>query len=85
MRSIAVALDSRCGIFMIVKIKDPDARRAAVQLLRRGAITVPEAAMLAGVSIQVVRYWCKTGGIKIGKARSAVIAKAWRTTMVRKR
>lgn len=66
---------------MIVKIKDPDARRAAVLLLRRGTITVPEAAVLAGVSIQVVRYWCKVARIEIGQARGAVITKAWRRTL----
>lgn len=73
----AVRLDTRWGIYPFVKMLDPEARRAVVALMRRGAITLPEAARLAGVSRPVVRYWCKAAGIDIGKARSAVLAKAW--------
>lgn len=77
-RGGTLPLDTDKGIFTIVKIKDPDARRAAVRLLRRGTITVSEAASMAGVSRQVVRYWCAVAGVEIGKARSIAIAKAWR-------
>lgn len=76
-------LDTREGIFPFVKIIDPDARRAVVLLMRRGLVTLPEAARLAGVSRPVVRYWCKVAGIEIGKARNAAITKAWLKAMNR--
>jgi hypothetical protein len=79
----ASPLDTRHGILTIVKIKDPDARRAALSLIRRGIITVPEAAELAGVSRQVVHYWCRAAGVVAGQSRSAVLAKAWRRAMTR--
>lgn len=78
---MALRLDTRHGIFTFVKTIDPDARRAAAALLQRGTLTVPEAAALAGVSRQVVRYWCKAAGIEIGQARAAVVAKAWRKAL----
>lgn len=74
----AVRLDTRWGILTFVKMLDPDARRAAVSLIRRGEITVPEAAALAGVSRHVVRYWCRAAKVEIGQARAARLAKAWR-------
>ena len=61
--------------------KDPDARRAALKLISRGLITVPEAARLAGVSRQLVRAWCIADGIKIGRARDTRIAMEWRKVM----
>jgi transposase-like protein len=79
----ALPLDTEQGIYPFVKMLDPDARRAAVALLRRGTITVSEVAALAGVSRQVVRYWCKAARIDIGKARSLMLAKAWRRTLRR--
>lgn len=60
---------------------DPDARRAVVLLMRRGLITLPEAARLAGVSRPVVRYWCTTAKIEIGQSRRAVLAKVWRKAL----
>lgn len=80
----ALPLDTRWGIFTFVKIIDPDARRAAVTLLRRGTITVSEAAVLAGVSRQVVRYWCKAGHVIIGQSRAVAVAKAWRRALNRR-
>ena len=71
-------LDTQHGIFTFVKMKDPNARRAAVKLLARGSITVSEAATMAGVSRQVVRYWCHAAGIEIGQARQTVITRIWR-------
>lgn len=50
-------------------------------LLRRGLITVPEAAELAGVSRQVVRYWCRAAGIVVGQSRHARLSKEWRKAM----
>lgn len=47
-------------------------------LVRCGTATVPEVAELAGVSRQVVRYWCKVAKVDIGKARSLMLSKAWR-------
>lgn len=74
-------LDTQQGIYPFVKMLDPDARRAVVTLMRRGVITLPEAARLAGVSRPVVRYWCKAARIEIGQSRAAVLAKAWRKVL----
>ena len=64
--------------------KDPEAKRAVLRLIVRGAITVPEAAQLAGVSRQLVHAWCKAEDIIPQRARQAVIAKAWRRTLHRR-
>lgn len=50
-------------------------------MLRRGTVTVAEAAELAGVSRQVVRYWCRAAGIVIGQSRRARLSKEWRKAM----
>lgn len=65
--------------------KDPDARRAALALLRRGLITVPEAAQMAGVSRQLVRHWCQRSGIDWAQIRSAALAKRWRREVAKRR
>lgn len=77
LRWVRCGLDTREDIFPFVKMIDPDARRAVVTLMRRGVVTLPEAARLAGVSRPVVRYWCKAAGLEVGKARAAVLSKAW--------
>lgn len=77
----ALPLDTEQGIYPFVKMLDPEARRAVVVLMRRGLLTVPEAARLAGVTRPVVRYWCKAAKIEIGQAREAMLAKAWRRTL----
>ena len=53
-------------------------RRAALSLLRRGEITISEAAELAGVSRQLVYAWCKRAKIEPAPAREGRITKAWR-------
>jgi DNA invertase Pin-like site-specific DNA recombinase len=57
---------------------DPEARRAAIKLMRQGVITTAEAARLAGVSRQVVYAWCKRARIVRDQSRHARITKAWR-------
>jgi len=64
-------------------LKDPEARRAVLTLIRRGQVTVPEAAQLAGVSRQLIRHWCRQARVVIGKSRKAVITKQWRKVMNR--
>ncbi len=68
--------------FTFVKSHD-EARRAVVILIRRGTMTVPEAALLAGVSRQLVRHWCKQARIVIGQSRNARLAKEWRRVLSR--
>lgn len=69
--------------FTFVKMKDPEARRAALSLLARGAITISEAADLAGISRQLMRYWCKRARIDWQRIRRRRIAKAWRKAVNR--
>jgi hypothetical protein len=64
-------------------LKDIEARRAVVTLMRRGLVTVPEAAALAGVSRQLVRHWCKRARIVIGQSRNTRIANEWRKVINR--
>lgn len=61
--------------------KDVEARRAVVSLLARGVITMPEAAMLAGVSRQLLRYWVRQAGVQHERARKGVITKLWRKAL----
>lgn len=56
---------------------DHEARRAAIAILRRGYMTVPEVAAHAGVSRQLVRYWCKRAGVNFAKVRAARIGRLW--------
>jgi predicted kinase len=46
-------------------------RKTAMQMLRRGEITVSEAATIALVSRQRVREWCKVAGISPQVTRAA--------------
>lgn len=68
-------------IFMIVKMLDREARRCVVAGVARGLITIPEAAMLAGVSHQVVRYWCRR--INWKRVRHRRISDWWTRAMKR--
>lgn len=49
-------------------------RKTAMQMLRRGEITVTEAATIALVSRQRVREWCQSAGIDPKAAREAWLA-----------
>jgi hypothetical protein len=46
-------------------------RKAAMSMLRRGEVTVREAATIALVSRQRVREWCKVAGINPQVTRAA--------------
>lgn len=50
-----------------------DTKRAALKLLRRGLVTQSEAAKLAGVSRQLMRYWAQD----IPDARPGYLAQIW--------
>lgn len=58
--------------------KDDEARSAALGLLARGMITPGQAAELAGVSRQLVRYWLQHAGIDWRRAWSRRQASMWR-------
>ena len=64
---------------------DTAAREAALALLARGMIRPAEAADLAGVSLQVVRYWCRRAGLNWRRIRQAKLADAWREELRRGR
>ena len=57
---------------------DQEARSAALALLARGMLTPGQAARLAGVSHQLVRYWLKTAGIDWRRAWARRQASMWR-------
>lgn len=50
-----------------------------MRLLRKGEITINEAAQIALVSRQRVRAWCKAAGVDVIKARQA-----WLTPILRR-
>jgi hypothetical protein len=60
---------------------DAETKRAVLTMIRRGWVSVPEAAKLAGVQRQLVRYWCRRARIVPERARNAVIARRWRKVM----
>lgn len=45
-------------------------RAAVLTILRRGAMTIPEVAVYAGVSVQLIRAWCKAERVDWRKARA---------------
>lgn len=63
-----------CQIDNSPMIASHERRKLAMRLLRRGEITVNEAAQIALVSRQRVRIWCETAGIDPRKARVAWMA-----------
>lgn len=54
---------------------DDSTKAAALKLLRRGLITQSEAARLAGVSRQLVRYWVRE--LDTDQAREATLRRIW--------
>lgn len=62
----------------VMRQLDPEARRVALALLARGIIRPHEAAELAGVSLQVVRYWIRRKGVDWERIRRRRLAHAWR-------
>lgn len=55
---------------------DPSTKAAVLKLLRRGLITVPEAAKVSGLSRQILHHWVR--GEDLAGAREAYLAKLWR-------
>lgn len=49
-------------------------RKTAMRMLRKGEVTISEAAAIALVSRQRVRVWCEDAGIDPAKARRAWLA-----------
>lgn len=73
-------------VFMILKMPkliDGEARRATLALLARGMMRPHEVAELAGVSLQVVRYWCRRAGVDWERIRDQRNADAWRKELNR--
>jgi hypothetical protein len=54
-----------------------DERTVALDLLRRGEITMAEAARWAGVSRMAVTKWCRAAGIDAAACRAAHVEKRW--------
>jgi len=72
-------------LFYVRKMrKDPEARRAVLMMIKRGMVTVPEAARLAGVSRQLIRSWCKADGVSVDRARLLLLTKQWRRLLARR-
>jgi transposase-like protein len=57
---------------------DPDARAAAVDMLKAGEADVSDIARLAGVDRRVVHYWAKVEKIDVAARRNAKQAAQWR-------
>ena len=60
---------------------DAETKRAVLTMIRRGWASVPDAARLAGVQRQLVRYWCRRAKIVPRKARNAVLTRQWRKVL----
>ncbi len=63
-------------------LADPAAKAAAIRLLERGLITQTEAAQLAGVNRQLVRFWVRD--IDLEAAREAVLVRLWQRAVRRR-
>lgn len=57
---------------------DPDARAAAVEMLKAGEADVSDVARLAGVDRRVVDYWARVAKVDVAKRRNAKQATQWR-------
>jgi hypothetical protein len=64
---------------------DPEARRAALELLAEGLGTPGDIAQLAGVSRQVVEQWADRAGVNWRKVKRANLTTAWRKAIKRRR
>ena len=63
---------------------DNNPKQAAVlALVRKGAVTLTEAAQLAGTSRQLVRHWAIRAGINSAAARDAYLRSVWRAALKR--
>lgn len=70
-------------IIKMAKPLDPDARRVALALLAQGLVRPHEVAQMAGVSLQVVNYWCTAAGVDWERMRRRRYAALWRKRMRR--
>lgn len=61
---------------------DATVKRALMTLLRRGAITVGDAARLGAVSRQAVLKWVKAEGLDIAQRHSAFAAREFKRLLV---
>lgn len=61
-----------------------DTRGIALALLRRGEVTIAQAARFAGVSRQRVTQWCEAARIDARKASEGRAAWAWTREEMRK-
>jgi transposase-like protein len=57
------------------QMRNEDIKRAALALLAKGLVTMSEAARLAGVSRQLVRYWARD--IPVDDVREQLLLKMW--------
>ena len=64
---------------------DPEARRAALELLSQGIGTPGEIAEIAGVSRQVVEQWALHAGVNWRKVKRGIVMNAWRKAIKRRR
>lgn len=62
---------------------DPDAREAAIELLRTGELAPSDVAHLAGVDRQVVYYWAKAAKIDPAAAYQARAVRLWHRQMAK--
>lgn len=60
-----------------------DERAYALDLLKRGEITMAEAARWAGVSRNAVMKWCRAAGIDPTAARAEHVRKRWYQTVAK--
>jgi hypothetical protein len=60
---------------------DPSTKAAILKLLRRGVVTVPEAARISGLSRQIVHHWVR--GEDLAGARAAYLARLWAKSISR--
>ena len=61
---------------------DDSTKQAVLKLLRRGMVTVPEAARISGLSRQIVHHWAR--GEALSEARAAYLARLWAKAISRR-
>ncbi len=61
---------------------DPPIKRALLSLLKRGQITIGEAAELGSVSRQAVLKWTQARGWNMEQRRRAYVARSFRALLV---
>jgi hypothetical protein len=60
-----------------------DKKRAAVmRLVRKGLLTIDEAAGLASTSSDLIQYWAQREGLDIPTTRATYLLKIWRSQLI---